>query len=102
MDVLNKPGERIEFTPEFWRGLVERIVAEEETLGDLAREMGIPRDVLRKWALLAGRAETAESVYEPLVPARRVHELEREVAELRILLGKQTATLQNRGKPENR
>jgi transposase-like protein len=93
MDTLKRPDSRIEFTPEFWRRLVERIVAEDETLGDLARETGIPREVLRKWALMETKAASA---HEPLVPAGRVHELEREVAELRALLGKPTITLQVR------
>jgi transposase-like protein len=83
MDASKKPDARIEFTPEFWRSLVRKIVAEEETLSDLVREMGIPRDVLRKWALLETKASQS---YERLVPARRVDELEREVAELRALL----------------
>ena len=91
---MKRPDSRIEFTPEFWRRLVERIVAEDETLGDLARETGIPREVLRKWALMETKTASAR---EPLVPAGRVHELEREVAELRALLGKQTITLQVRG-----
>ena len=87
MDTFKKPDGRIEFSPEFWRGLVQKIVADEETLGDLVREMGIPREVLRKWALMETKAANA---YEPLVPARRVHQLEREVEELRSLLDQKT------------
>jgi Transposase len=83
MDTLKKLDGRIEFSPEFWRGLVERIVADEETLGDLVRETGIPREVLRKWALMETKAASA---YEPLVPAWRLRELERENEELRALL----------------
>ncbi len=98
MDALKRPDSRIEFTPEFWRRLVEKIVGEEETLGDLARETGIPREVLRKWALMETKAANA---HEPLVPAGRVHELEREVAELRALLGKQPIVLQVREKEED-
>ena len=90
MDALKRTDSRTEFTPEFWRRLVEKIVGEEETLGDLVRETGIPREVLRKWALMETKAANA---HEPLDPARRVHELEREVAELRALLGKQTVML---------
>jgi transposase-like protein len=91
MEVSKRPDSRIEFTPDFWRRLVQKIVAEEETLSDLVREMGIPRGVLRKWALME---TNAANVYEPLVPARRVRELEREIEELRSLLDKQAATLQ--------
>jgi transposase-like protein len=98
MDALKRPDSRIEFTPEFWRRLVEKIAAEEETLGDLARETGIPREVLRKWALMETKAANA---HKPLDPAGRVHELEREVAELRALLGKQTIMLQVREKEED-
>ena len=83
MEELKRPASRIEFSPEFWRGLVQRIVADEETLGDLVRETGIPREVLRKWAL---RETKAANAYEPLVPAWRLHELERENEELRALL----------------
>ena len=87
MDAWKRPDSRIEFTPEFWRGLVEKIVAEEETLGDLARATGIPREVLRKWALMFQRADaTARKEDEYLVPASRVRELEREIQQLRDLL----------------
>ena len=44
MDVTEKPDARIEFTPESCRSLVREIVAEEETMSDLVREMGIPRE----------------------------------------------------------
>jgi hypothetical protein len=83
MDAQKRPESRIEFTPEFWRGLVQRIVADEETLGDLVRETGIPREVLRKWALMETKAAHA---YEPLVPASHLRRLEREIEELRSLL----------------
>jgi transposase-like protein len=90
MDLSRKPEARVGFSPEFWRELVGKIVAEDETLNDLAAETGIPREVLRKWALTAERAgTTASSVGEPLVPASRVRELEREIEELRRLLGRQ-------------
>lgn len=87
MDTLKRTDSRIEFTPEFWRGLVQKIVAQEETLNDLVREMGIPREILRKWALMETRAANA---YEPLVPARHLRRLEREIEELRSLLEKKT------------
>ena len=83
MDASKRPDSRIEFTPDFWRQLVQKIVAEEETLTDLVSVMGIPRDVLRKWALKESKAASA---YEPLVPAWRLLELERENEELRALL----------------
>lgn len=95
MDLSRKPEARTGFSPEFWRELVGKIVAEDETLNELSAETGIPREVLRKWALTAERAgTTASNVGEPLVPASRVRELEREVEELRSLLVKQGATLQ--------
>ena len=90
--VLQKGSDsQIELTAEFWRSLVRKIVAEEETLGDLVRATGIPREILRKWAL---KETAASQSYEPLVPARRVDELEREVEELRSLVSKQATTLQ--------
>lgn len=62
---------------------------------ELAREAGVSPDILRKWMLMIERAEmTAADVEEPLVPASRVRELEREVEELRRLLGRQAVTLQ--------
>ena len=95
MDLATKSETRKGFSPEFWRELVGKIVAEDETLNDLAAETGIPREVLRKWALTAERAgTTASNVGEPLVPASRVRELEKELDELRSLLGKQTVKLQ--------
>lgn len=103
MDLSRKPEARKGFSPEFWRELVVKIVAEDETLNDLAAETGIPREVLRKWARTAERAgTTASSVGEPLVPASRVRELEREIEELRRLLGRQAVrvdVLRNSGKP---
>jgi len=87
MDLSSKPDARKSFSPEFWRELVGKIVAEDETLNDLASGTGIPREVLRKWALTANRAgTTASSAGEPLVPASRVRELELEVQTLRRLL----------------
>ena len=47
--------------------MARKIVAEEEPLSDLVRETGIPRDVLRKWALVETKASQS---YEPPVPAR--------------------------------
>ena len=106
MDLSRKPEARMGFSPEFWRELVGKIVAEDDTLNDLAAETGIPREVLRKWTLTAERAGTrAASVDEPLVPASRVRELEREVEELRRLLGRQAVrvdVLREAGNPVRR
>jgi transposase-like protein len=75
---LQKPGARIGFSPEFKRELVEKIVVLDKTLGDLADEMGIPAEVMRKWTLMVERTETEIPIYEePPVPAWRARQLQR-------------------------
>ena len=96
MELLNEPESRGGFSPEFKRELVEKIVKTDKTLGDLADEMGIPREVMRKWTLMVERAETVVAVpvfEESPVPAWRVRQLQREVEDLRRLVANQAETL---------
>jgi hypothetical protein len=51
-------------------------------------------DVLRNWTLMVKRAETIpSSTDETLVPASRVHELERQIEDLKRQVGRQAMTL---------
>lgn len=91
---LQKPGARIGFSPEFKRELVEKIVVLAKTLGDLADEMGIPPEVMRKWTLMVERTETDVPIHqEPSVPAWRVRQLERELEDLRRIVDRQAAAI---------
>ncbi len=99
MELLKRPESRGGFSPEFKRELVEKIVKTDKTLGDLADEMGIPREVMRKWTLMVERTETAVPVFEESpVPAWRVRQLQREVEDLRRLVGRQSIALRVLGK----
>ena len=94
MELLKRPESRGGFSPEFKRELVEKIVKTDKTLGDLAEEMGIPREVMRKWTLTVERTETAVPVFEESpVPAWRVRQLQREIEDLRRLVAKQAEAL---------
>ena len=84
----------IGFSPEFKRELVEKIVVLDKTLGDLADEMGIPAEVMRKWTLMVERTETEIPICEePPVPAWRVRQLQRELEDLRRIVDRQAAAL---------
>src|SRR6478609_9094940 len=91
---VQKPNARIGFSPEFKRELVEKIVVLDKTLGDLADEMGIPAEVMKKWTLMVERTETEVPILEePPVPAWRVRQLQREVEDLRRIVTRQAAAL---------
>jgi transposase-like protein len=95
MDLVGKPATRGAFSPEFKRDLVKKIVLADRTSGDRADERGIPPDVMRKWTLMVERAETiTSSTAETLVPASRIHELERQIEDLKRRLGRQAITIQ--------
>ena len=86
MEPSKRLASRVGFSPEFKREFIEKIVTMDKTLGDLAEELGIPAEVMRKWTLIVERAETTASGAGPrLVPATRVIELEHDLAELRRL-----------------
>jgi transposase-like protein len=94
MELLKRPESRGGCSPEFKRELVEKIVKTDKALGDLAEEMGIPREVMRKWTLMVERSKTAVPVFEELpVPAWRVRQLQREIEDLRRLVAKQAEAL---------
>lgn len=95
MEPSGRPAARNGFSPEFKREFVEKIVIMDKTLGDLADELGIPPEVMHKWTLMVERAEmTASQPGEPLVPARRVLELQHDIEELKRVVTHQAITIQ--------
>jgi transposase-like protein len=95
MEPSRRPAAQNGFSAEFKREFVEKIVIMDKTLGDLADELGIPSDVMHKWTLMVERAEmTAAQAGEPLVPARRVLELQHDIEELKRVVTHQAMTIQ--------
>jgi transposase-like protein len=95
MEAWRRPATRGGFSPEFKREFVEKIVIMDKTLGDLADELGIPPEVMRKWTLMIESAEmTASQAGEPFVPARRVLELQHDIEELKRVITHQAMTIQ--------
>ena len=94
MEPLRRPAARGGFSPEFKREFVEKIVVMDKTLGDLAEELGIPPEVMRRWTTLVERSEmNGWKTDEPLVPASRVLELEHDLEELRRVVTHQATTI---------
>ncbi len=78
---------------DYRRGLIRKIT--DQTVAELAREKGISPSAARKWELMVERAEkTAASLGDTLVPASHVRDLEREIEDLKRLVGKQAVVLQ--------
>ena len=93
MELARRVESPEEFSPEFKREFVEKIVIKEKTLSDLAGELGIPPDLLRKWTMRVGRDETAWRTDEPLTPTIRILELEHDLADLRREIQNQAITI---------
>ena len=84
-----------EFNVAHHRDLADRVLEAKRSLVELAKEMGISVEALRKWSVMVERAQdTALGVQDTLVPSSRVRELEREVEELKALLGRQAVQIQ--------
>ena len=95
MELMKRPAPREEFSAEFKREFVEKIVIMDKTLGDLARELGIPPQTMRKWTLTGEPDETmAWKIGEPLKPAIRILELEHDMMELKRQIQHQAITIQ--------
>ena len=94
MELARKPETRGGFSPEFKREFVEKIVVMDKTLGDLADELGIPPEVMRKWTLMIEHEEmSALQAGEAFVPARRVLELEHDIRDLKRQIEHQAMTI---------
>ncbi len=99
MDLLKEPASCRGSVADFRRDLIRKIT--DKTVAELAQEMGISPADLRRWSLMVKRTEKAAARFEKtLVPAGRAHEPEREMEELRRLLGKQAVVLQIQQKKE--
>ena len=95
MDTRKKPDDRGEFNVALHRDLADKVLEAARSLVELAREMGISVEALRKWSVMVERAQdTALGVQDTLVPSSRVRELEREVQELKSLLDRQAVQIQ--------
>ena len=95
MESSRRPATRVEFSPEFKREFVEKILFMGMTLDDVADELGIPPEVMRRWTTVVARAEmNAAKAGGPLVPASRVLELEHDIQELKRVVTHQAITIQ--------
>ena len=95
MELAKRLETRGGFSPEFKREFVEKIVLMDKTLGDLAEELRIPPEVMRRWTLMVGHGElTAAQAGEPFIPARRVLELQHDIEELKRVVTHQAITIQ--------
>ena len=88
MELARRPETRGGFSPEFKRKFVGKIVVMDKTLGDLAEELRIPPEVMRKWTLVDERTEMT------LVPASRILELEHDIEDLKHEINHQAITIQ--------
>ncbi len=93
MDLLKETARGRGSVADFRRDLIRKIT--DKTVAELAQEMGISPADLRRWSKMVKRTENTAATFErTLVPARRAHEPEGDMEELRRLLGKQAVVLQ--------
>ncbi len=94
MELLKKWNPRGEFSPEFKREFVEKILVRNRTLSDLAGELGVPPQLMRQWTRRVedNNGETWQ-MEEPLPPAIRILELEHDLNELKREVQHQAITI---------
>ena len=94
VELARQTESRRGFSPEFKREFVEKIVVMDKALGDLAEELGIPPEVMRRWTTLVERSEMyGWKSDELLVPASRILELEHDLEELKRVVTHQATTI---------
>ena len=77
------------------RDLADKVLEAERSLVELARDMGISVEALRRWSVSVERAnDVALGVEDTLVPSSRVRQLEMDIEELKGLLGRQATQIQ--------
>ena len=95
MDVVKKLENGGELKVALHRDLAEKVLEAERSLIELATEMGISVEALRRWSAAVERSQdTPPDPDETLVPSSRVRSLEREIEELKALLGRQAVQIQ--------
>ena len=96
MDLTRELKARDPFSPKLHRDLADKVLEAERSLIELAKEMGISVQALRKWSRKVEKAEdqSALETRDTLVPSTRVKELEKEIAELKTLLERQSVQIQ--------
>jgi len=93
--LTRKPASARDFSVANHRDLADKVLEAERSLVELASEMGISVEALRKWSVMVERAQdTAAGLEDTLVPSSRVRELEREIEELKSLLDRQATQIQ--------
>ena len=93
--IPRKSDGRRQFTPEFKRQQIERVVRGELTLSELSRELDISRSLLARWkSLIVDGGETAVGANENVVPASELKAAQQQIRELQRLLGKKEVELE--------
>jgi len=92
---LGKKTESPELSAEIRNDPADRVLEAERSLMELARQMGLSIEALRRWSRGVGRGHgTASDFEDTLVPSSRVRELEREIEDLKSLLNRQAVQIQ--------
>ncbi len=93
--IPRKSDGRRQFTAEFKRQQIERVIRGERTLSELSRELDISRSLLARWkSLIENGGETAVGANEDVVPASDLKAAHGKIHELERLIGKQTVELE--------
>jgi transposase len=82
------------YSDEFKRGAVEQVIVRGHTVSSVAERLGLNYHTLRQWVLAARSASAVSTVAADLPAERRIKELEKENARLRMerdILKKATA-----------
>jgi len=94
MDLTSLRDDR-PFSVKAHRDLADKVLEAERSLVELANEMGISVEALRRWSLTVERAyDTNSGSQGSLVPSSRVRELEKEIEGLKSLLQRQAEQIQ--------
>ncbi len=84
MDLTRKPEAAGEFSVELHRDLADKMLEAERSLIELAREMGISVEALRRWSRTVESAQGAGSdADDTLVPSSQVRDLEQKIEKLK-------------------
>lgn len=83
------------FSVKAHRDLADKVLEAERSLVELANEMGISVEALRRWSLAVERAHDPDSgIQDSLVPSSRVRELEKEIEGLKSVLRHQAEQIE--------
>src|SRR5262245_20932030 len=100
MDLTRKKDRPAGFSAASRQDLADKVLEAERGLCELAKEMGISVEALRKWSVMVERAQdTAAGLEDTLVPSSRVRELEKQIEDLKSLLDRQATQIEILKKP---